>query len=82
MPGKLRRLSGHEVVSILSRFGFVEISQRGSHVKLGRELGGSRQVLVIPLHKELDRGTLRAILRQASRYLSEDELLPHFYAEQ
>jgi predicted RNA binding protein YcfA (HicA-like mRNA interferase family) len=35
MP-KLRRLSGPDVVRILERFGFLIVSQRGSHVKLKR----------------------------------------------
>ena len=80
MPGKLRRLSGKQVISILGLFGFAEVSQRGSHVKLVRTVGTSRQVLVIPLHKELDRGTLKAIFRQASRFIRESELGPHFYS--
>jgi len=79
MP-KLRVLSGREVVKILSRFGFKVISQRGSHVKLRRILSdGTKQTLTIPLHEELDRGTLRAIYRQALRYLPEKDLKPHFY---
>ena len=79
MP-KLRRRSGREVVFVLCRFGFTEESQRGSHVKLVRtDAAGERQVLIIPLHGELDTGTCRAILRQASRYLPEDDLRPHFY---
>lgn len=81
MPGKLRRLSGKQVISILEHFGFSEVSQRGSHVKLSRESDGSRQILVIPLHKELDRGTLKAIFRQASRFVSEEELNPYFYSD-
>lgn len=32
-------------------------------------------------HDELDTGTLRAILRQASQYIPDAELRPHFYAE-
>ncbi|MCL4473676.1 MAG: type II toxin-antitoxin system HicA family toxin [Actinobacteria bacterium] len=81
MPGKLRRLSGKQVISILEHFGFTEVSQRGSHVKLSRESGDSRQILVIPLHKELDRGTLKAIIRQTSRFVNEQELLPYFYTD-
>ena len=80
MP-KLRRLSGHDVLSILQRFGFRQASQRGSHVKLVREHPDSRQVLTIPLHTALDTGTLRAIVRQASRFISEAELRSHFYAD-
>ncbi|TKS59195.1 MAG: putative periplasmic or secreted lipoprotein [Nitrospira sp.] len=78
MP-KLRRLAGHDVLTILQSFGFQQASQRGSHVKLVREVAGARQVLTVPLHAELDPGTLRAIFRQASRFIAEQDLRPHFY---
>jgi len=79
MP-RLKTLSGRDVVKILSRFGFKVVSQRGSHVKLRRVLSdGTKQTLTIPLHEELDMGTLRAIFRQALRYVPEEELKPHFY---
>jgi len=79
MP-RLKTLSGRDVVKILSRFGFKVVSQRGSHVKLRRILtDGTKQTLTIPLHEELDMGTLRAIFRQALRYIPEEELKPHFY---
>lgn len=81
MP-KLRRLSGDEVLVILGRFGFQVQAQRGSHVKLRRvTTTGEHQMLTIPRHHELDRGTLHAIFRQASRFVSSDDLHPHFYAE-
>jgi predicted RNA binding protein YcfA (HicA-like mRNA interferase family) len=79
MP-KLRRISGRDLLTILHRFGFQQASQRGSHVKLVREVPGARQVLTVPLHTELDSGTLRAIFRQASRFIPEDELRPLFYS--
>lgn len=60
-------------------FGFQQVSQRESHVKLVREVAGTRQILTVPLHTELDSGTLRAIFRQVSRFISEEELRPHFY---
>lgn len=78
MP-KLRRLAGRDVLTIFKGFGFQQVSQRSSHVKLAREVTGSRQVLTIPLHAELDSGTLRAIFRQASRFIAEQDLRPHFY---
>lgn len=81
MP-KLKVLSGPDVIRIFSLLGFKVISQRGSHVKLRRLLtGGIQQTLTIPNHKELDRGTLVAIYRQALRYIPENELRPHFYSE-
>lgn len=81
MP-KLRRLSGSEVIKIFASFGFEQVAQRGSHVKLRRVLPDStRQSLTIPAHAEIDTGTLRAIYRQALRYVSESELQPQFYTE-
>ncbi len=81
MP-KLRCLSGAEVTRILGHFGFKVHAQRGSHVKL-RRIGsmGEKQTLTIPRHRELDTGTLRAILRQASRYVPAEELRPYFYTD-
>ena len=81
MSPRLRRLSGRDVVTILDRFGFAVHFQRGSHVKLRRAgPGGEKQTLTIRLHDELDAGTLTAIMRQASRYVSEEQLRPHFYS--
>jgi predicted RNA binding protein YcfA (HicA-like mRNA interferase family) len=77
---RLKVLSGKDVVKILSRFGFIPVSQKGSHVKLRRTLpSGTRQSLTIPLHEELDKGTLKAIYRQALRFIPEEELKPYFY---
>ena len=81
MP-RLRVLSGSDVVGTFKHFGFAVASQKGSHVKLKRTLeNGVSQILTIPLHKELDKGTLRAIVRQSSRYILEEELAPHFYEQ-
>lgn len=79
MP-KLRRLSGDEVVNIFCGLGFQVASQRGSHIKLVRESPSGRQVLTVPAHRELDTGTLRAIIRQASRFVAPDVLFPHFHS--
>jgi len=78
----LRRLSGPAVIGILKGFGFAVHSQAGSHVEL-RRIGpqGQKQTLTIPRHGELDSGTLRAILRQASLYIPDQELRPHFFTE-
>jgi predicted RNA binding protein YcfA (HicA-like mRNA interferase family) len=80
MP-KLRSLSGKDLSRIFSIFGFEKFSQRGSHVKLRRDTAGRRQILTIVLHREVDKGTLQAIFRQALRYISEAELAPHFFTE-
>lgn len=80
MP-KLKVLSGPELVRIFSHFGFSVLGQKGSHLKVGRVQEGSRQVLTIPNHKELDRGTLKAIYNQALRYIPDHELRGFFYSE-
>ena len=81
MSPKLRRLSGSVVTSIFQGFGFKIHSQKGSHVKLRREISNNKQTLTIPLHDELDAGTLKAIIRQASKYIPEGQLHSHFYLE-
>jgi len=64
-------LSGTKVVRALVGAGFVQISQRGSHVKLRRE----HLTVIVPLHRELAPGTLRSILRQAELTVEEFDKL-------
>jgi len=68
----LKKLSGQELIKILSnKLGFKAIRQKGSHVILIKE-SPEKVGCVVPLHKELKIGTIKAILRQAK--LSEEEL--------
>jgi predicted RNA binding protein YcfA (HicA-like mRNA interferase family) len=67
----LPRLSGRECISALEKAGFTVIRQSGSHIVIKRSVPFSQ--LVVPDHKELDTGTLRAIIRQSG--LSVDEFL-------
>lgn len=60
MP-KLPCVSGLRVVKTLLRLGFERRRQRGSHVVMRR----GDAVCVVPLHREVDQGTLRGILKQA-----------------
>jgi len=64
MGEKLPRLSGKEVIKALSKNGFQPIRQKGSHVILLKETPEGKISTVIPLHKELDKGTLLEIMRQ------------------
>ena len=80
MP-KLRVLSGREVLTILRGFGFQDLSQRGSHIKLRRVIAGQTQTLTVPNHDEIDRGTLQAIYRQAGRFVPESELRENFFTD-
>ena len=73
MP-KLPRLSGKEVIKILSKIGFKHIRTRGSHAILNKEdKEKGKTTIPVPLHKELAKGTLKSIMRQAG--LSLDDVL-------
>ncbi len=60
---KLPGILGKECVKALSKNGFIVKRQHGSQMILRRD--GPFAQVVVPNHKELDRGTLRAIIRQA-----------------
>jgi predicted RNA binding protein YcfA (HicA-like mRNA interferase family) len=70
---KLPRVSGRECVTALLKANFQIKRQHGSHIIL-RRTDPFVQV-VVPEHKELDTGTLRAILRQAGISVSEFQAL-------
>ncbi|MBN2491897.1 MAG: type II toxin-antitoxin system HicA family toxin [Planctomycetes bacterium] len=70
---RLRRMSGSEVCSILSRHGFQEVRRRGSHIVMQRRESGRTTTIPVPDHKELRLGTLRSILRQSGLPRSEFE---------
>jgi len=77
---KLRTLSGRDLLRIFDHFGFASVSQNGSHIKLRRLLAdGTRQTLIIALHEEVDKGTVRAIFRQALAYITDADLRPFFF---
>ena len=57
-----RTFSGREVVKALRRVGFVVDHQRGSHIffhNLEKNIS-----VVVPVHKELKKGTLNSILKK------------------
>jgi predicted RNA binding protein YcfA (HicA-like mRNA interferase family) len=56
-------VSGADTIRALRRAGFERVGQRGDHVKLRH--ASPRRTTIVPLHNELDIGTLKAILRQA-----------------
>ncbi|HLA48565.1 MAG: hypothetical protein A3I04_01110 [Nitrospinae bacterium RIFCSPLOWO2_02_FULL_39_110] len=68
---KLPAISGRECIKALEKKGFYFKRQEGSHIILRRD--NPYAMVVVPDHKELDRGTLRAIIRQVN--LSVDEFV-------
>ncbi len=69
MP-KLPILSGKDVVKTLSKIGYKIDHQTGSHIILRHEKPPHRRITV-PNHKEIAKGTLRAIIRQAGLTIEE-----------
>jgi len=68
MKENLPLLSGQEIVSALQRTGYYVRKQKGSHIRLYHS---SRLPVTVPAHREVDRGTLRSILRTANLTVEE-----------
>tara|TARA_Y100000310_G_C20623794_1_gene784743 strand:+ start:1280 stop:1489 length:210 start_codon:yes stop_codon:yes gene_type:complete len=66
-------LSGKETIRIISKIGFKPVRQRGSHVFMRKETLEGKITTVVPMHKEIDRGTLLEIIRQVK--LTKEEFL-------
>jgi predicted RNA binding protein YcfA (HicA-like mRNA interferase family) len=72
MP-RLPLASGREVIKALGKAGFEVVGRKGSHVRLKRKASDKIYIVIVPLHAEIKRGTLKSILRQAG--LTTEELL-------
>jgi predicted RNA binding protein YcfA (HicA-like mRNA interferase family) len=66
---KLPLISGKESITALEKAGFYIKRRESSHVILRRDNPFAQ--VVVPDHKEIDRGTLRAIIRQAGLSVAE-----------
>ncbi|EQB65356.1 MAG: hypothetical protein AMDU2_EPLC00011G0042 [Thermoplasmatales archaeon E-plasma] len=69
MPNRktLPVISGKDVVKILCKNGFIVRRQTGSHIIIKRE----KKQVVVPNHDEIDRGTLRSIIKQSGFTVDE-----------
>jgi predicted RNA binding protein YcfA (HicA-like mRNA interferase family) len=67
---RLPVVSGAQLIRVLEQLGWEVVRQRGSHVRLRHS--DRSTFLVVPLHRELKRGTLSGILRDAG--LDREEL--------
>ena len=57
---RLPLLSGDEVIKALQKLGYKVRGQRGSHISMRHK---ALPPITVPRHKELDKGTLRGIIR-------------------
>ena len=67
MGEKYPLLTPKEILAALAKRGFEFKTQRGSHVKYS----DGQHVVIIPMHREVARGTLKNILAQAGIELSD-----------
>ncbi len=67
---RLPVVSGNELLKILYKhFGFYPLRQKGDHVTITND----KIFITVPLHKELDIGTLKSILDDAG--ITREEFL-------
>ncbi|MDO8477063.1 MAG: type II toxin-antitoxin system HicA family toxin [Candidatus Rokubacteria bacterium] len=67
---RLPAVSGREAVRAFAKIGYREDRQTGSHIILRRQDPPNRR-LTVPDHKELARGTLRNLIREAGLSVEE-----------
>ena len=66
----LPRISGREALSAFRRLGYEVDRQKGSHIVLRHREPPFRR-LTVPDHRELAKGTLRALIREAGITVEE-----------
>lgn len=66
----LPSLSGREVVRALRKIGYERDRQKGSHIVM-RQAAYPYRRIVVPDHREVAKGTLRAIIREVGLSVAE-----------
>lgn len=64
-----RDLSGAELAKLLRKYGYQEIRQSGSHIRVRSTANGPEHQVTIPSHASLKVGTLSGILLEIATYL-------------
>jgi predicted RNA binding protein YcfA (HicA-like mRNA interferase family) len=62
---KVPSLSSREIINALRRDGWVVVRQKGSHIRLQKNIGDKTLKLIVPAHNPVKRSTLSHILKQA-----------------
>lgn len=71
MPSKYPIIKPETMIAFLQNKGFYYVKQKGSH----RKYSDGKRTVIIPMHDELAKGTLKSILEQAD--ISLEELLKY-----
>lgn len=68
---KLPAVSSSDLIRVVKKYGFVEHRQKGSHLHLKRD--SDKRRITIPIHKgrDIPKGTLTAILKDANISIEE-----------
>ncbi|MDN5302475.1 MAG: hypothetical protein PWQ60_1989 [Thermoanaerobacteraceae bacterium] len=70
MGSKYPGLPPEDIIKVLVKIGFEKVSQKGSHAKFVKS-GANKRVVIIPMHYEIAKGTLKSILEQAGITLEQ-----------
>lgn len=79
--GKLKQLSGREVVRIFESHGFIIKRTSGSHVRLTLRRPDGDFHVTVPLHVQLKKGILRAKAKDFELCFDKEKAQKYFYTE-
>jgi len=64
MIAKYSQISAKTLIKLLVKFDFKIVGQKGSHIKLQKD-NGNKKIVIVPNHKFIKPGTLNNILKFA-----------------
>ena len=75
-----RDISGNDMVQALTRLGYREARQKGSHKTLKTDVSGGHTI-AIPMHDPIKPGTLNSILRDVAEHhqKTREELIQELF---
>ncbi len=68
-----RNIGGDELIKRLSKYGYKQIRQTGSHIRLTSSLKDSEHHITVPKHSPLKVGTLNSIITSVSEYMKKEK---------
>jgi predicted RNA binding protein YcfA (HicA-like mRNA interferase family) len=76
MP-RLPQISGRDLIQALRGFGYEQVRQKGSHIRLRKQTATGEHSITVPDHSVVAKGTLNDILKSVSAWhgISRDKLM-------